>query len=196
MSHKKNRKALIILHEIYGINSFIKEQSQKYIAEGFDVFCPDLLGRSPFSYDEEKAAYEYFTQNIGFQVFEEVNDLIIKLKEDHDQVFLLGFSVGATLAWCCCENMLCSGIVACYGSRIRDYIGLCPACPTILLFADNDSFNVSEVVNRLKETPDVSLTVWDAPHGFMDPYSSHYNQAASEAAGKVIDGFLKQKDRG
>lgn len=191
LNNNRNRNALIILHEIYGINSFIKEQGQKYTDIGFDVYCPDLLGRNPFTYDEEKAAYEYFTRNISFQVYEKVDNLIVGLKEEYNSVYLLGFSVGATIAWKCCENSLCSGIVACYGSRIRDYIELRPKSPTLLLFAKDDSFNVSEITDKLKVTPNVFLIEMDASHGFMDRYSCHYNQDASDAADKSIDDFFK-----
>lgn len=39
----QNRKqAVILLHEIYGMNGFIQEQCQKFREAGFDVFCPKM----------------------------------------------------------------------------------------------------------------------------------------------------------
>jgi dienelactone hydrolase len=175
---------------VYGVNGFIKEQCQRYEKAGFDVFYPDMLGRHPFSYDEAKAAYDFFAQNVGFQVYQRINNLVIQLNEEYDNVFLLGFSVGATIAWRCCENSLCSGIVACYGSRIRDYTNLRPSCPTLLLFAKDDSFNVSETIHRLKDTPNLTMAELEAEHGFIDFYSEHYNHQASDIANKTIADFF------
>lgn len=186
----KKKKAMIVLHEIYGVNQFIKEQCRKYTEAGYDVFCPDLLGRHPFLYDEAEVAYEFFVKNVGFQVYEKINSLIIQLNETYDDVFLLGFSVGATIAWRCCENSLYSGVVACYGSRIRDYTDLCPSCPTLLLFAKEDSFNVSETIDKLKETPNLLLEEMDSKHGFMDCYSANYNHQVSVLADDIITNFL------
>lgn len=187
---QNNKNAIIVLHEIYGVNRFIEEQCHKYIEDGYDVYCPNLLGRHPFSYDEAKAAYEFFAQNVGFQVYERINNLVIQLKEEYDNVFILGFSAGATIAWRCCENSLCSGIVACYGSRIRDYTDLRSSCPTLLLFAKEDSFNVSDTIQKLKNTPNLLITELEAEHGFMDFYSEHYSHQASEIANIIIADFI------
>lgn len=45
--HKSNI-AIVVLHEIYGVNNFIKDVCQKYYKGGYDVFCPELLGEKEF----------------------------------------------------------------------------------------------------------------------------------------------------
>jgi len=52
-----NEAAIIILHEIYGINRFIEEVCIQYHNDGFDVFCPQLLGKENFTYEESSSAY-------------------------------------------------------------------------------------------------------------------------------------------
>lgn len=188
----EEKKAIIILHEIYGVNKFIQEQCQKYKQNGFDIFCPNLIGRQPFLYEEAEMAYGFFNQNVGFEVYKEINNLIQQLKERYDRVFLLGFSVGATIAWKCCENNLCSGIIACYGSRIRDYTDLHPACPTLLLFAKEVSFDVSATVCRLIEKPYLSFMELDAKHGFLDMFSKQYNEQKAAIANEAITEFLRR----
>lgn len=39
---KDNKSAIIVLHEIYGVNKFIQKQLQKFREAGYDVFCPDV----------------------------------------------------------------------------------------------------------------------------------------------------------
>ncbi len=191
--NKKNKKqAIIILHEIYGVNEFIKKQCQKYQKMGFDIFCPNLLDRASFSYEEADEAYNHFIQNVGFDKYIEVNTLAAGLKKQYNKIFLLGFSAGATIAWKCCENPLYSGIIGCYGSRIRDYTDLKPACPTLLLFAKEDSFDVSATIDKLQYTKNLSLLVFDASHGFFDPYSKYYNDSQRKKAETVITKFINQ----
>ena len=185
------KKAIIILHEIYGINQFIKDQCRYYENNGFDVFCPNLTGRvEPYSYEEEGLAYENFMAHHGLDRFEEIKAMIDQLKEEYRLVFILGFSVGGTIAFRCCENKNCDGIVAIYGSRIRDYTDLKPVCPVSLLFATQDSFPVSTVVETLQSKSNVSCHTYDAAHGFMDPYCRKFNESEQEIASQVIHNFF------
>lgn len=191
--NKKNKKqAIILLHEIYGVNDFIKKQCQKYQKMGFDIFCPNLLEHTPFLYEESDEAYNYFVQNVGFDKYTEINNLANSLKKQYNKIFLLGFSAGATIAWRCGESSLYSGIIACYGSRIRDYTDLNPVCPTLLLFAKEDSFDVSATVNELQYKKNVSIKVFDASHEFLDPYSEYYNDYERKKAEAVITQFINQ----
>ncbi len=61
------KRKIIILHEIYGINQFIKEQAQVYRDEYTSVCCVSLYpeGKS-FSYKQEQQAYDYFLHTVGF----------------------------------------------------------------------------------------------------------------------------------
>jgi dienelactone hydrolase len=70
---------------------------------------------------------------------------------------------------------LCSGIISCYGSRIRDYADLTPACPTLLLFAKEDSFDVNGLISKLQSKKRLSIVEFDAEHGFVDPFSNYFN---------------------
>jgi len=187
----QNRKqAVILLHEIYGMNGFIQEQCQKFREAGFDVFCPNMINRPPFPYEESEKAYDFFIKNIGFEVYRDVSSFIGQLSEKYENVFVIGFSVGATIAWRCCENSLCSGVIACYGSRIRDYTDLVPACPVLLLFAKKDSFDVPALVCKLQDKQHLSVIEFDAKYGFVDPFSRHFNLQQSKRAEESIACFM------
>lgn len=45
---KNYKNAIIILHEIYGVNRFIETISLEYHIQGFDVYCPDMLQNKLF----------------------------------------------------------------------------------------------------------------------------------------------------
>lgn len=183
--------ALIILHEIYGINGFIKEQKEKYEKEGYMVICPDMLGRKPFLYQEAGEAYQYFQEKAGFLAYRDINILVEQQKSCGRNVFILGFSVGATIAWRCSENPLLSGVIACYGSRIRDYTQVNPVCSTLVIFAKQEPFDVRNLSLGLAGKKKVTVQEYDVGHGFMDCNSIHYNQQAKDSAERAIHSFFK-----
>ena len=186
----QNKNAVIILHEIYGINSFMEEICTEYHRQGFDVFCPDMIKREHFLYSEMTEAYQHFFNNKGLEVYKEMEDLISKLKLTYDKVFMIGFSVGATIAWRCCEYPDCDGMICCYGSRIREYTSLQPSKPALLLFANQDSFDIERVVEQLTGKPNLELHVLQAGHGFMDHYSNCFNKEQAQIAKKYIRQFI------
>ncbi|MPN09619.1 hypothetical protein SDC9_156910 [bioreactor metagenome] len=155
------------------------------------MFCPDIIQRERFLYSEKTEAYQHFIKNNGFEYYKEIEDLIAKLKLIYDKVFIVGFSVGATIAWRCCEHPKCDGIVCCYGSRILDYIELQPSCPVLLLFAEQDSFDVEKVSEHLAGKTNIDLHILHASHGFMDHYSDCFNKEQSQISKTCIRQFIK-----
>ena len=188
-------KALILLHEIYGINSFMNTQRRKFEKLGFAVFCPDFFGGRVFGYEETEMAYAYFYEQVGPEAFRRVWEQVDSLSKQYESVYLLGFSVGATLAWRCSENKNCAGVIACYGSRIRDFPEIIPSCPTLLLFAEKDRVHVPALAGRLEGTPNTRVRLFPGEHGFLDPYSGHYHGPAAKEAEAEILRFLTDEDR-
>ena len=175
-------KAIILLHEIFGWNPFMDAQRQKYEKLGFAVFYPDFYGGRVFGYEETEQAYTCYYEQVGLEAFRRVWEQVDTLRKQYEKVYLLGFSVGATLAWRCSENRNCTGVIACYGSRIRDFLEVTPRCPVLLLFAEQDSFHVSVLAERLRRTSNTRVCLFPGEHGFLDPDSGHYHGPAAKAA--------------
>ena len=181
-------KAIIILHEIYGINRFIITRKERFQSLGFDIYCPDFYEGKVFDYNDRDAAYTYFFEHVGFEAYHIIWKLVDELKERYESVFIVGYSVGATLAWRCSENPNCTGIVACYGSRIRDYLYIAPQCPILLIFAEKDAFDVCSVVKSLQNRLHATVESFPAEHGFLDQYSSYYDMTqAIEVENRIIN---------
>lgn len=191
LTYKNNSDTVVIVvHEIYGINNHMKSFCEKISGQGIDVFCPNLLARKPFSYDQEDLAYKYFFDNIGFQdASSQVIDLLRIIGDQYRCVYIIGFSVGATIAWlCCAEQGLCDAVIGFYGSRIRDFLNIEPNNPVLLFFPSSEkSFDVSLLVSSLNKKALVDAKIYPAKHGFADPYSEKYSeQSANEAAKEMI----------
>lgn len=191
----KSDTLIIILHEIYGMNQHIRLICDCFGMDGYDVICPDLINRKEaFLYDQEEEAYQYFIENIGIEsAFQKVEKLIMQRRKQYKYVFLVGYSIGATIAWLCSrENNMCDGIIGYYGSRIRDYVDITPKCPVLLFFpAIEKSFNVERLVDSLEKI-NIDIHVLKGEHGFSDPFSGNYCEPSYRNTKKLTDNFINK----
>lgn len=175
----------MVLHEIYGLNEHIKGFCSKLSGEGFDVFAPDMLGLGrPFTYQEEEAAHRYFTEAAGFEkASRRITGLLHRMRKEYKNLFVAGFSAGATVAWLCGREGRCDAVFAFYGSRIRYYSEVDPACPALLFFpACEKSFDVDDLIRKLSGKNKVRAIKFDASHGFADPFCKNHCPESSERA--------------
>lgn len=183
---------LIVVHEIYGVNRHMEEVCRAYQEAGFDVICPNLLNReTPFSYSEESIAYRNFMDNVGFDgATEKVKSIVSQYKDQYEQIFIIGFSVGATIAWRCSEDENLNGVVGYYGSRIREYLEVTPTCPVLLFFPEQEpTFNVDETIEVLIGQGRL-VYQFKGKHGFSDPFSSCYEESSAHQASVKIAEFI------
>lgn len=187
---------IIVLHEIYGVNQHIKRVCEYYSKAGFDIICPDLINQSqPFKYVEEDLAYSYFKKNIGFEIAsDQVRRMLSDIRKRYKHIFLLGFSIGATIAWICSDsNDRCDGVIGYYGSRIRDYQSVVPKCPVVLIYPKEEkSFMVQELVDNLRGHEDVDIYMLEGKHGFSDIFSMNYLKESHEKSIILIDDFINR----
>lgn len=187
----RNKSVIIVLHEIYGINDFIMDICYQYHTEGYDIFCPNLFNRNEsFPYSKGDEAYYTFLSTVGFDVYEKVNSLASNLKKEYSKLIIIGFSVGATIAWRCSEQILYDGVICCYGSRIRDYLTATPKCPVLLVFAKHDSFDVKETAIQLHNKENLTIEILAASHGFLDSYSKTYDYLQTQTFNQIRKNFL------
>jgi dienelactone hydrolase len=187
--------AIIVLHEIYGVNQHMQYICKLLSEYDFDVFCPNLLEQEmAFDYSEEEKAYRNFMEDVGFEdTLVKIKSLLLGIREKYKNVYLIGFSVGATVAWLCSEEKLVDGIIGYYGSRIRNYMELSPQCPTLLIFPDEEkSFKVNELVAVLDGKQNVEVHQFSGQHGFSDPFSSKYNEQSAKKAFMEMLNYIKK----
>ncbi len=188
--------AIVIIHEIYGINQNIKSKCSNLHSQGYDVFCPNLLCSDYYyNYDNEEEAYVNFIQSVGIEKSVKKIELILKdLRKKYKYLFIIGYSIGATISWLCSTLSYCDGIVCFYGSRIRDFISINVRCPVALFFAKVEkSFDVELLIDEIKTKHYVEIiNIYNGEHGFADPYSEKFNLEAYEKAYKDMERFLKK----
>lgn len=191
--------AIVVLHEIYGINQHIKGICETLAKENVDVFCPNLLlpGQT-FSLSEEAAAYCNFKQNIGFSAAQQhVENLLPEILKDYKYRFIVGYSIGATLAWLCSQRQgFYHGVVGFYGSRIRDYTEVIPKCPVLLFLPEKEqSFDINSLIPILSAKAETRILQVDAEHGFANPWSDKYCSMVSDRTIREAIEFIQHQRR-
>lgn len=184
---------IIVLHEIYGLNRHIEEVCKHFSQFGCDIVCPDFI-ECTFDYSEHESAYRNFIDNIGFESgYKKIKQLTKEYKDRYKNIFIIGFSIGATIAWLCSgSNDLYSGIIGVYGSRIRDYTNVIPKCPVMLVFPTNErSFDVGTLTDIL-EDKNVEIHILEGKHGFADPYGKSYNNKSCEKLYALTENFIQK----
>ena len=187
--------AVVVLHEIYGLNQHIEEFCLQLSKQQFDVFAPNLLqSEKAFAYEEEDLAYNNFFTFITFErALKQVTSFLQVIRSKYTRIFVIGFSVGATVAWLCSKEAdLCDGVIGFYGSRIRDYLVMEPKCPVLLFVpAEEISFEVNDFTHSITNKSNVSVIQLNGLHGFADPFSPDYNKQSSDEAYKQLIHFLR-----
>lgn len=203
MVRKPSETLIVVLHEIYGINNHIKGICSNFAAEDFDVVCPNLLDANQpfFDYCDEPIAYEYFMRNVGFNTaLQRVGSAVSPLRKKYKHCFVVGYSIGATVAWLCSQyTELFNGAVGYYGSRIRDYKNIQPQCPVLLFLPIREAaFDINALIQDIGCKRNVNVVQVNAWHGFANPDSENYCKNVSSdtfaLSLQFINNLLKKGD--
>jgi len=187
--------AVVVLHEIYGINNHIINVCEDLSNYKFDVIAPNMLNRTDsFHYDQECIAYNHFMNHIGFErAVNQIKPILCSLRLQYKKIYIIGYSVGATIAWLCSETGFCDAVIGFYGSRIRNYIEIVPKCPVLLLYpSQEESFEVSGLISILSEKENVEVKMISGKHGFADSFSKNYNEKSFIEAHTELVSFIQQ----
>lgn len=191
--HNKSDKLVIVVHEIYGINQHMIDICELLSEQDYDIICPNILEQEiPFDYSQEEEAYRNFMDSVSFiHTLQKVKNIIMNNQDKYTKIFIIGFSVGATIGWLCSEEEGIDGIVGYYGSRIRDYINIYPKCSILLFFPKIEkSFDVDKLISTL-DKKNIDLHICKGHHGFSDPYSPNYNEESGEHTFRETLNFIK-----
>jgi dienelactone hydrolase len=192
-----HQTAVVVVHEIYGVNAHITATAEALRAYPCDVFTPSFLpAGAVFAQEDEARAYREFARDPGLErMAEELSRFIHDLRSRYRRVLCIGFSVGATSAWLASATAPLDGSVCFYGSRIRDHLAVQPTAPCLLLFAEHEpGFSVPEVALELRHRPHVTVTTYPCRHGFCNPDSPAHDSERSLQAWETAIRFLRLPD--
>ena len=143
---------LVLLQEIFGINTFLRDMAQKFADEGYTVLVPDLFWRMQpgivLSYSDEdlQQAFDYYDRFDVDQGIKDVADTIAAFRGMSQcaagKVGTLGYCLGGKLAYLTAARTDVDCSVSYYGVTIEESLDEADdiTCPMVMHFADEDGF--------------------------------------------------------
>jgi len=167
---------IILVTDIFGKTPALVKLSEELNAK----VIVDPYGGVDMAFKDEAKAYSYFMENIGFDDY--LSILLKKTESITSASTLIGFSIGASIIWKLSEMLSVKNVnraICYYGSQIRNFKEVSPQFEVDLIFPKKEfHFDVLELQNELSRKKNVNTSKVEYLHGFMNLYSTNYNQTA------------------
>ncbi len=188
------KAAVVVLQEIFGVNSHIRSVADGYAAEGYLAVAPSTFHRVKagvelgYSADDMtagialKAAVEALPEP---GVLRDIEAAVAHASRA-GKVGVVGYCWGGLLTWrSACLVPGVSAASAYYGGGVTTPAEAArrPQCPTMAHFGEKDHWIPLEGVESFKRAhPDVQVHVYAADHGFNCDQRGSYEAAAARVA--------------
>ena len=181
------RGALVVVQEIFGVNSHIRGVVDKFAAHGYTAIAPALFDHFEknveLGYDDDSVAYgRELVGKLGFERAVEGVQAAMEAVQDVGEVGVVGFCWGGTVAYLACSRL---GIpaVSYYGGRTVPFLNEKPAAPLLLHFGEHDTIIPPADIEKHQESlPEAEIHIWPAGHGFNCDQRADYNATVAVQA--------------
>lgn len=203
----KPRGAIVVLQEIFGLNSHICSVVDGYAARGYYALAPATYQRvSPgieLGYTlediEQGMALKAAAEALADKVMQDVQAAVdYAAKDSGCKVGVVGYCWGGLLTWRAATKLRgISAAVPYYGGGMTRELNLVPRCPTMAHLSDNDlSVPMDGVAALQKAHPGVQVHIYSAAHGFnCDQRGAYQESAALQARERTLAFFDKHLAR-
>jgi carboxymethylenebutenolidase len=196
--------ALVVIQEIFGVNSHIRGVADGYAKDGFVAIAPALFDRYEkgveLKYEGEdlKKAYELYQKLNPAMALLDVSAAYEHVKTDGKGIGVIGYCYGGFMSWLtatrgetvkmqpsCCVGYYAGGI----GSAATEE----PSCPVMLHFGAEDDHIGKDQIDAVRTShPEVEIFLYEgAGHGFNCDARGSYNPEAARLARQRSLEFLK-----
>jgi carboxymethylenebutenolidase len=200
MPDGESGKAVILIHEWWGLNDHIKDIAHRYVKEGFVAIAPDLY-RGKIATDTSQASEMMHRLAIedGLDTIKNCMDAA-SLSFDISHFGISGYCMGGTFALrAACELDGLSAAAPFYGDIPDDDVLQKLRVPTIFISGTRDGWITPEKVAALEDAAErfelpVHSVKYEADHAFFnDTRPEVYNDTAARDAWSLVVGFFNDK---
>jgi carboxymethylenebutenolidase len=197
----KPRGAIVILQEIFGVNSHIRSVTDSFAAEGYTAIAPALFDRIRrgielgYGPEDRQQAIGTMQQLKPDDALKDVG-AAIQVVKNSGRVGVIGYCWGGRLAYLAACDLPVSRAVVYYG-KIVDLLDKQPKRPVIYHFGSLDKSIPLTDVDKIKAArPEGTVYVYEgADHGFNCDQRSSYNpEAATLARQRTLEFFAGESN--
>ncbi len=189
------RGAVVLLQEIFGVNSHIRSVADGLAAEGYTVIAPSLFDRIRrgiqlgYSAPEVQEGVGYRSQLTPQTSLKDVAAAAAVVRNS-GRVGCLGYCWGGTLAYLAAGQLPLACAVVYYG-KVVAYLDQRPRCPVMFHYGSNDkSISLADVEQTRAAVPaPQNVYLYEgAAHGFNCEQRDSYDpQAAALARTRTLE---------
>jgi carboxymethylenebutenolidase len=191
--------AVVVLHEMFGVNADIRQTCDELAAQGFIAVAPDLFWRQEPGVDlsvTSEADWQHglrlnqaYDRDAGAKDVKDTAGAVAKLPECSDKVAVMGFCLGGLITFLMAARFKVDAAVAYHGGDTEKYLGEVDGldAPFLVHLAEEDEFisrfAQAEIKKALARKP--NATVYSYPgqhHAFAQHNGAHYNASAAALA--------------
>jgi len=192
------RGALLVIQEIFGVNSHIRKVADDFATEGYTVIAPSLFDRvrRGIELDYTPAAMQegvgYVKQLTPETTLRDIAAAVAVVKHS-GRAGTVGYCWGGAMSYvAACQLPLACAVV--YYGKVAGYLDQKPKCPVMYHYGSEDhSIPLADVERVRAAYPDAPLFIYpDAGHGFNCEQRDSYDaQAAALARTRTLEFFAR-----
>src|SRR5688572_20478113 len=195
----KPRGAIVVIQEIFGVNSHIKQVADGFAADGYVAIAPAMFDRVQKNVDlgytpEDIAKGREIRGKVTNDMAVKDAEAAVKAASNTGKVGIVGYCWGGLVTWLAAAKVSgLSAAVPYYGGGILDNADLKPKVPLMGHFGDKDQHIPVEGVKKLAEKHrEHQIYIYSADHGFNCDHRGSYNApAAKQARSRTLEFFRK-----
>ena len=194
----KARGAVLVLQEIFGVNSHIHTVADGFAAEGYLAIAPSLFDRvrrnveMGYTPPDVEHGRGYVAQLSEDKLLLDMR-ACINVVRHAGPVAAVGYCWGGSLAYLAACELPVAAAVAYYGTRIVQYLDRKPGAPVMFHFGERDKTIPPEAIEKIRAAyPQGQYFIYPADHGFNCDQRASFDAAASKLARERTLAFLAQ----
>ena len=195
----KARGGIVVIQEIFGVNSHIKQVADGFAADGYLAIAPALFDRVQRGVDlgytpQDIAAGREIRAKVANDGALKDAEAAIRAASSAGKVGIVGYCWGGLITWLAASKLSgLSAAVPYYGGGILDNTDAAPKVPLMGHFGDKDQHIPVEGVKKLAQKyPQHAIFIYSADHGFNCDHRGSYNaDATKQARSRTLEFFRK-----
>jgi len=195
----KPRGGLVVIQEIFGVNSHIRSVCDGYAADGYLAVAPALFDRFERGVDIGYTPPDV-ARGRDLRAKANIDDALADIAAaravaaEAGKVGVIGYCWGGYLSWLAAARVPGFACAICYyGGGMHEAIGENPKVPVLAHFGEKDQMIPVEGVKKLAAAhPGAAVHIYAADHGFNCDQRGSYDAPSAKLARERTIEFLRE----
>ena len=199
--------AIVVLHEVFGVNADIRKTCDELAGEGFIAVAPDLFWRqepgvdlgvtSEPDWQHGLRLYQAYDRDAGVGDIRDTLDAVARLPECTGKIGIQGYCFGALMTFLTAVRCRVDAAVAYHGADTEKYLGEVDNlhAPLLMHLGEEDEFisKAAQVQIKTALADKPNAIVYSYPgqhHAFARHNGAHHDAVAATLANGRTNEFL------